>query len=87
MLTLEHEPVLSRQLLAEHLDRARDDPLVDRPDQVVALGDGKERVRRDQLAERVAHAQKQLVLADLPRRQVKRSAGPGARAAPRRARL
>jgi len=62
---LEDEAVLALELLAEHGDRAPHHPLVDLPDQAVALGHGQEGGRRDQLAERVAHAQQQLVLVDL----------------------
>src|SRR5215208_621397 len=67
---LEHEPVLARELLAEHLDRAAHDPLVDRADQVVALGDGQEGRGRDELPERVAQPQQELVLVDLAAREV-----------------
>ena len=67
---LEGQPAAAAVLVGQHRDRAGDDPAVDRPDQVVALGGGQEGGRRDQLAERVAQPQQQLELAGVAGREV-----------------
>ena len=52
-------------LVADHADRAPDDPAIDRGHEVEALGDGQEGGGGDELAAGAVHPQQQLVLRDL----------------------